>query len=148
MCCLLSRIFNFTTINVLINNSTYADYRGKVNGLGQVFAALARFIGPSMGSTLFAWSVSKDRPFPFNYGFTYHLLGILMIGISFYIYLLPKSINKPKGRIADAYKKREQELKEISEMNDISCKNSPIVNEDEKVEIADPSTKEHSEVKN
>ena len=71
-----------------------------------------------------------------------------MIGISFYIYLLPKSINKPKGRIADAYKKREQELKEISEMNDISCKNSPIVNEDEKVEIADPSTKEHSEVKN
>lgn len=71
--CILIRLFNFTSVNVLINNSTYADYRGRVNGLGQVMAAIGRMIGPSLGSTLFAWSVSKDRPFPFNVGLTYYI---------------------------------------------------------------------------
>ena len=114
MCCLLSRIFSFTTVNVLINNSTYADYRGKVNGLGQVFAAFARFIGPALGSNIFAWSISEERPFPFHYGFAYYLLGIMMIFIAFYIYLLPESINRPKGSVADVFKKKEQELKVLA----------------------------------
>lgn len=137
MCCLLSRIFSFTTINVLINNSTYADFRGKVNGLGQVFAAIARFVGPSMGSNIFAWSISKERPWPFNYALTYHLLGLVMIGVSFYVYLLPKSINHSKGKVIDHYKNREEELKIITDdskspkeiTNDMtSLKTSPIVN--------------------
>lgn len=138
MCCLLSRIFSFTSINVLISNSTYADFRGKVNGLGQVFAAVARFIGPSMGSNIFAWSISKERPWPFNYALTYHLLGLLMIGVSFYVYLLPKSINHPKGKVVDHYKNREEELKIITDdekskeiTNDMtSLKTSPMVNMD------------------
>lgn len=110
MCCIFSRLINFTTSNVLINNSAFADFRGKVNGLGQVLAAIGRFAGPSIGSNIFAWSIAKDRPFPFHYGFTYYILGIMMVGISFYIYLLPKSVNNAKGKIADDYKKREQEL--------------------------------------
>lgn len=73
MCCIFSRLINFTTSNVLINNSAFSDFRGKVNGLGQVLAAVGRFVGPSMGSTLFAWSISGDHPFPFNYGFTYYI---------------------------------------------------------------------------
>lgn len=73
MCCIFSRLINFTTSNVLINNSAFSDFRGKVNGLGQVLAAVGRFIGPSMGSTLFAWSITGDHPFPFNYGFTYYI---------------------------------------------------------------------------
>ena len=44
----------------------------------------------------------------------------MMIGVAFIVYLLPKSINNPKGRIADAYKKKGQELKEISEMKEIT----------------------------
>ena len=128
MCCLLSRIFSFTTVNVLINNSTYADYRGKVNGLGQVFAAFARFIGPSLGSNIFAWSISEERPFPFHYGFTYYLLGIMMIFIAFYIYLLPESINRPKGSVADVFKKKEQELKVLA--NDENSKKDDLANKD------------------
>ena len=128
MCCLLSRIFSFTTVNVLINNSTYADYRGKVNGLGQVFAAFARFIGPSLGSNIFAWSISEERPFPFHYGFTYYLLGLMMIFIAFYIYLLPESINRPKGSVADVFKKKEQELKVLA--NDENSKKDDLANKD------------------
>lgn len=128
MCCLLSRIFSFTTVNVLINNSTYSDYRGKVNGLGQVFAAFARFIGPSLGSNIFAWSISEERPFPFHYGFTYYLLGIMMIFIAFYIYLLPESINRPKGSVADVFKKKEQELKVLA--NDENSKKDDLANKD------------------
>ena len=73
MFCIFSRLINFTTSNVLINNSAFSDFRGKVNGLGQVLAAVGRFIGPTMGSTIFAWSISEDRPFPLNYGFTYYI---------------------------------------------------------------------------
>ena len=66
-------LLSFTTSNVLINNGAFSDFRGKVNGLGQVLAAVGRFIGPTMGSTIFAWSISEDRPFPLNYGFTYYI---------------------------------------------------------------------------
>ena len=73
MLCIFSRLVNFTAVMVLINNSTYSDFRGKVNGLGQVLAAIGRFIGPSMASSLFAWSITGDRPFPFDSGLTYYI---------------------------------------------------------------------------
>lgn len=52
-----------------------------------------------------------------------------MLAIAFYIYLLPRSINKPKGKIADDYKRREQE------MNDLSCKSSPKPDEESKADV-------------
>ena len=111
---------------VLINNSAFADFRGKVNGLGQVLAAVGRSIGPSCASSLFAWSISDNHPFPFNSGFTYYIsfdttwafpspqiLGICMFASSCLIYLLPKSINDPLGRIRDVYSDNEVEMKEV-----------------------------------
>mmetsp|Transcript_5488 Transcript_5488/g.14737 ORF Transcript_5488/g.14737 Transcript_5488/m.14737 type:complete len:581 (-) Transcript_5488:269-2011(-) len=47
----------FTCVMVLVNNSaSTAAQRGKVNGMGQTFASLARAIGPALAGAL--WSVS------------------------------------------------------------------------------------------
>jgi len=47
----------FTCVMVLVNNSaSSASQRGKVNGVGQTFASLARGLGPAIAGTL--WSVS------------------------------------------------------------------------------------------
>ena len=40
----VARILQFTAVIVMITNVSYPDFRGKVNGIGQVFASLGRFI--------------------------------------------------------------------------------------------------------
>ena len=44
----------------MINNSVYDESLGKVNGLGQSMASLARTIGPAFGGLL--WSFSLEVP--------------------------------------------------------------------------------------
>lgn len=43
---------------IMINNSVFDESLGKVNGLGQSMAALARTIGPALGGLL--WSISVE----------------------------------------------------------------------------------------
>ena len=119
MACIFARLINFTASMVLINNSTYSDFRGKVNGLGQVLAAIGRFLGPSMASSLFAWSISGDHPFPFNSGFTYYILGIIMLFTALFVYTLPKDINTALGRIADVFHSNDVEMKEVKEEGNV-----------------------------
>ena len=40
----VARILQFTASIVMISNVAYPDFRGKVNGIGQVFASTGRFI--------------------------------------------------------------------------------------------------------
>ena len=40
----VTRILQFTAVIVMITNVSYPDFRGKVNGIGQVFASAGRFI--------------------------------------------------------------------------------------------------------
>ena len=40
----VARILQFTAIIVMISNVSYPDFRGKVNGIGQVCASTGRFI--------------------------------------------------------------------------------------------------------
>ena len=119
MACIFARLINFTASMVLIHNSTYSDFRGKVNGLGQVLAAIGRFLGPSMASSLFAWSISGDHPFPFNSGFTYYILGIIMLFTALFVYTLPKDINTALGRIADVFHSNDVEMKEVKEEGNV-----------------------------
>ncbi|KAK8803490.1 hypothetical protein WA158_001184 [Blastocystis sp. Blastoise] len=83
----------YTSIIVLVSNSTFADFRSKVNGIGQVYCSIGRFIGPVLASSLFAWSVTSGNSFPFDYGFTLYVTGILSIASAFWCWLIPKSCN-------------------------------------------------------
>lgn len=40
----VARICQFTAVIVMISNGSFPDFRGMVNGIGQVFASLGRFI--------------------------------------------------------------------------------------------------------
>lgn len=40
----VTRIVQFTAVIVMITNVSFPDFRGKVNGIGQVFASTGRFI--------------------------------------------------------------------------------------------------------
>ena len=46
----------FTSIMVLISNSSLTETRGTVNGYGQALCAVGRSLGPVVGAPLFAWS--------------------------------------------------------------------------------------------
>ena len=50
------RIMAFTSIMVLISNSSLTETRGTVNGYGQALCAVGRSLGPVVGAPLFAWS--------------------------------------------------------------------------------------------
>lgn len=77
------RFFFVTNGMVFITNSTFQDFRAKVNALGQVFSATFRFIvsivifynvqGPSVASNTFAWAIGHDYPFPFNYALPFYV---------------------------------------------------------------------------
>eukprot|EP00607_Mallomonas_marina_P003639 CAMPEP_0182423750 /NCGR_PEP_ID=MMETSP1167-20130531/9841_1 /TAXON_ID=2988 /ORGANISM="Mallomonas Sp, Strain CCMP3275" /LENGTH=715 /DNA_ID=CAMNT_0024603009 /DNA_START=309 /DNA_END=2453 /DNA_ORIENTATION=- len=67
---------SFTSSMILINHCVVGRHLGKVNGLGQTFAALARAVGPALGGVL--WSV----------GVMYHFLFLNFFGVIFCFLLL------------------------------------------------------------
>lgn len=81
------RFLHSTNGMVFITNSTYQDFRAKVNGLGQVMSAFGRFVvrsllfqpshpqGPSVCSNVFAWSYKNGLGFPFDYGCAFYVRG-------------------------------------------------------------------------
>ena len=50
------RVMSFTSVMVLISNSSLTETRGTVNGYGQALCAIGRSLGPVVGAPLFAWS--------------------------------------------------------------------------------------------
>lgn len=85
----------FTANCLLINNSVPKHMLGSVNGLSTMLGATGNAIGPVIGSSLFAWSISSPRPFPFNVYFVYlldALLSVVLLGLGF---VAPKSMTSP-----------------------------------------------------
>jgi MFS family permease len=91
-----SAMWVFTSIFVLINNSCYSHERATVNGIGQTCASLGRFTGPYLGALTFAWSENNRLQWPFDYFFTWYLIGMISIGNSYLTKLLPRSIERRK----------------------------------------------------
>ena len=51
----------FTSITVLISNSSFTETRGTVNGFGQALCAIGRALGPMVGAPVFAWSENTGK---------------------------------------------------------------------------------------
>merc|ERR1712190_306136 len=101
--CLFIASFRF------VNNSTTIQQRGLVNGVAISFASITKGLGPIVGGTVFAFTVSHDLPYPLNI----HGAWILMAGLYFLLFVLswrlPASISKP---IETAFANRETEAAE------------------------------------
>ncbi|EPS39328.1 hypothetical protein H072_6931 [Dactylellina haptotyla CBS 200.50] len=95
--CMASRftaiVIAYTSINILMNNSTTAESRGLVNGVAQSFVSFARSIGPALGGVIWSWSLSNGYGFPFNRFFLFLLLSVFAILQFLFSFMIP-------GRIA------------------------------------------------
>ncbi|KAK8812471.1 hypothetical protein WA158_007705 [Blastocystis sp. Blastoise] len=80
----IASLVNQDTFWLVPSNSVVSMYRAQVNGLGQVVGSIFRFIGPSLGSSLFAWSCTNNLSFPLHYGFTFYI-SFLFYSLSIYI---------------------------------------------------------------
>lgn len=88
--------FVLVTVFVFINNSCYSQYRATVNGIGQTFASLGRLTGPYLAATLFAWSETNHMTWPFNYYFTFYIVGFITLMNWYLAIFLPRSIERRK----------------------------------------------------
>ncbi|KAI8812838.1 major facilitator superfamily domain-containing protein [Cladochytrium replicatum] len=82
--------YSFTSTFILINNSAPTPrLLGTINGFGQTGATLARTIGPTIGGSLWAWSLSAGLSFPFNYHLVYNLIAVVGMIMYLWSYLIP-----------------------------------------------------------
>ncbi|KAI7828538.1 major facilitator superfamily domain-containing protein [Gamsiella multidivaricata] len=72
-------VFSYTSIMVMITNSSPPHLLGTINGIGQTSASFMRAFGPALGGILWAWSLSNKLSFPFNYFFVFFLIGMIAI---------------------------------------------------------------------
>jgi MFS family permease len=86
----------YCSIMMMINNSVSVDHLGTVNGIAQSLVAFTRTVGPALGSSLFALSITVDFFLLFDVHFTFFLTGVLTILLIPLGFFLPKSINDPQ----------------------------------------------------
>ncbi|OAO17306.1 zinc induced facilitator-like 2 protein [Blastocystis sp. ATCC 50177/Nand II] len=147
----VARILQFTASIVMISNVAYPDFRGKVNGIGQVFASTGRFIGPTIATNVYAWSVKGNYPFPFHFGFVFYLLALLQIAQTYLVYLIGDDANHsmPSIRrfVAQEYKQRGLELDTVkaAEPKESGMAKEPVVAAGEKSVVVVPANNEGGE---
>ena len=84
----------FTCVFVLINNSCSKQTRGRVNGFGQSFVSLCRIVSPPLFGNVFAWTEGSTMPWPLDYHFVFHVLGLLAVLIAGWALRLPACLDK------------------------------------------------------
>ena len=72
----------FINVALATNNAVDPSQRGTVNGLSMTLGSLAKAAGPTAASTVFAWSIHRRRPFPFDYHLIFYLLALGMVVVT------------------------------------------------------------------
>ena len=88
----LTRVNCFTCSFVFTANAALPADRGKVNGLAQAAVSAVRAIGPPIGTAIFAWSVSGERPWPLDYSLTWSMLAVMVLALVLQTRRLPRWI--------------------------------------------------------
>ncbi|XP_050408117.1 uncharacterized protein LOC126823364 [Patella vulgata] len=93
----------FSGSSLLINNSCEPKLVGAVNGMAMTFTAIARTLAPTVGGSLFAWSVgygSQHIGAPFDVNLSFIFFGLVFMLSCLMCIFLPKSLNKQKKAMA------------------------------------------------
>eukprot|EP01060_Flectonema_neradi_P035566 TRINITY_DN6587_c0_g1_i1.p1 TRINITY_DN6587_c0_g1~~TRINITY_DN6587_c0_g1_i1.p1 ORF type:complete len:485 (+),score=68.97 TRINITY_DN6587_c0_g1_i1:36-1490(+) len=85
----------FTSQFIFINNSVNASSRASAQGISMALSSLGKASGPFFIGAIFAWSISEDRGFPFNYPLSYYALVLCVIITLGLTLRLPRSMNSP-----------------------------------------------------
>ncbi|KAJ8659259.1 hypothetical protein O0I10_004973 [Lichtheimia ornata] len=67
----------FTSMMILVSNSADQRILGTVNGICQSCLSLMRALGPTVGGTLWSFSLRTGNPFPFDRHLVYYMIAIL-----------------------------------------------------------------------
>ena len=90
-CRYMASILSFTVVVIFVNHSVIDAHLGKVNGFGQMAAAVARSVGPAFGGVL--WSQSLKHHFIFC---NFMLVSLIMMTCTYMSWKLPSSIENKK----------------------------------------------------
>mmetsp|Transcript_44482 Transcript_44482/g.104413 ORF Transcript_44482/g.104413 Transcript_44482/m.104413 type:complete len:127 (-) Transcript_44482:132-512(-) len=85
-------IISFSATFMLINNSVTRSKRGRVNGLAMAIGSLFKAIGPAVGGSVFAWSLTTQVPLV-DSTFVFVAVGVLELLVGVLSLLLPTSLN-------------------------------------------------------
>ncbi|XP_074642716.1 uncharacterized protein LOC141899965 isoform X2 [Tubulanus polymorphus] len=85
----------FCSIALFVNNSVKPAFAGSVNGIGITFAALARAFAPTVGGSLFAWSITKGRQFgyPFDVNCVFIMFSLVYMVSLIVVLSIPNRLN-------------------------------------------------------
>ena len=92
----ISFVQNYTTINLIISNTSPSNMIGATNGMSASFAAAARCAAPVIAGTLFAASTHFDV-FPIDASLIFLLTGLLMGGLLVATFKLDRSVNERRA---------------------------------------------------
>ncbi|ESO95559.1 hypothetical protein LOTGIDRAFT_175151 [Lottia gigantea] len=89
----------FSGSAILINNSCLPSVVGTANGIAMTSTALARTLAPTIGGSMFAWSVSNSLGPPFDVNLAFVLMGLVLTFSGIFSIMLPKSLNKQRKAV-------------------------------------------------
>ncbi|KAF9122271.1 hypothetical protein BGW39_009869 [Mortierella sp. 14UC] len=92
----LCSVFSYTSVMVMITNSSPAHLLGTVNGIGQTSASFMRAFGPALGGIIWAWSLGNKLSFPFNYFFVFFLMATIATLGFIHSFSIPTELGKRK----------------------------------------------------
>ncbi|KAG0271310.1 hypothetical protein BGZ95_000888 [Linnemannia exigua] len=92
----LCSVFSYTSVMVMITNSSPAHLLGTVNGIGQTSASFMRAFGPALGGIIWAWSLGNKLNFPFNYCFVFFLMATIAVLGFIHSFSIPTQLGRKK----------------------------------------------------
>lgn len=72
----------YVGIALALNNATGPDRRGELNGISATIGSFARAISPVICSSLFAFSIDGDHPYPFNHYLGFYVVALLRLTVA------------------------------------------------------------------
>ena len=88
----------FINLALAINNAVDPSQRGTINGLSMMLGSLATATGPTVFSTIFAWSINRHHPFPLDHHLSFTLLALGMVVVTATSWNFDISPGKPEPR--------------------------------------------------
>lgn len=93
----------FSAVGILMNNSVPPEKVGVLNGIAMTFAALFRGLAPTVGGSLFAWSITSGVKigFPFDVNLVFIIFGSVFLASNVLCSVTPQRLNhQHKARLA------------------------------------------------
>eukprot|EP01135_Chromosphaera_perkinsii_P011782 Nk52_evm28s2496 gene=Nk52_evmTU28s2496 len=82
----------FTSSSILLMNCC-TDHVGTINGISASLQSMTRAAGPVVGGSALSWSQSNGLPFPFDYHFSFLMMGAISIVSVVLSFAFPKETN-------------------------------------------------------